>query len=534
MNVRKPGDPVSPDIEEGMREFCPESELVAAAAENRLTADDEWKLLNHAAVCDDCRRELAIVRLRADAEPEPLPQGLNDRLRALAPRAETKRRTRSFRPTRHSPAAALAAVLLLSLVAVLLVVYYRHRSGPEAPPLVLTPYPKLTQPTRDEDRRPGLERPWSPQDPESRRVPRSDQRPDRQNETADDFLDDPTPKPKDNRETVARVFSELTLTDVGGELAVLRGRERRPARGIVTVSDGDVLVAEKPVSFHIEGRHAVVLPADARVSVASSATEQATWLAVRSGHVLVQPDPTGGSRWAISDGRRTIVVEKTRSRFAASRDESGLSLTPLGDAMRVTADGEAPADVPAGQEWTPGGVVRSARVSNYQGQLAANLPRERSVFFADCTPEDVRRGRWSLVEGVLEKERSGRAVEPFIRAVERRQRLVASIRLEARVTWDLDYVVRLRCRTSAKSFRIEIPLPQNQGMLLGEVEIPRDSANRWITVELALHKFDVVGAGRILLNTYDRMESMEFSVAQKPTHGGAAHLEVDHIQILDR
>ncbi len=511
-----------------MRDSCPDSELLAASVESRLTADEEWKVLNHASVCDDCRRELAITRLRSDAVPDPLPDGLRFRLRASG----TRRRTRSFRPARVSPAASLAAVLVLSLAAILVVLFYRDDERPFSASSVSIPairrLPVLEIP-REEER---LTRQPAERERDPRRFSRSEEERKRtkpRSEFADELPDPPLPR-ETRTETAARVFTELTLTDVGGELALHRGQERQPIRGIVTVREGDVLVAEKPSSFHIEGRHAVVLPRDARISVASSAGEQATWLSVRAGHVLVQPDASAASRWILSDGRHVLVVEKTRARFAASREEASLTFAALSDEVSVAPEGGRADTVRAGEEWTPRGVARCARAATYQGQWASGRPRERSAFFAACDAEDLRRGRWTLLEGTLERERSS----PFVRAVEKRQRLAATLRLDHRVLWDLDYLVRFRCRTNAKSVRIEIPVPQNQGTLLGELEVVRDATNRWITIELPLRRFQIVGAGRILLSSYDRMESLEFSASPKETHGGRGHLEIDDIQILER
>lgn len=534
-----------------MREFCPDSNLIAAAAEGSLTADEQWRLENHCAVCDDCRRELAIARIRAAETPEPMPEPAKFRLRgavsnALAERSATSsRRTRAYRSARTSPIVALAAILVLSLATVLVALFTQRRPGRADENIVETPKPRtklqpvtMEDATEEEPRetvRKHVE--WPPQlqdQPEFR----DDKKPEIV-EKPEDKKPKP-PKPEDlprGSETVTRVFAKLQLTDLSGELAILRGREKMKTRTSATVSETDVLVADKTCSFHVEGRHALVVPADSRVSVASSATEQATWIAIHQGHVFVDPGGTGGSRWVVSDGRETYVIEKTRARFAASRRDSGLVLTALTDSMRVTLDGGSTETLRAGDEWDGGKVTRSGLTAVYLDQLSASQPRERTIFLATCDAEDASRGRWTQTSGTVEKERFGKIENAFFRSADRQKRHVVNVRLDQRVGWDLDYVVRLRYSTNARKIRVEFPLPANKGTLATEIEVSRDSIGRWVTVEIPLERFTLTGAAeqRVWLSSNERMETIDLSIVQRETYGGArGYLLVDDLQILER
>lgn len=535
-----------------MREFCPESELIAAFVERRLTADEQWQVENHAAACDECRRELALVQGQTHAAPSEMPSRLKLRVKgALAQSLHraggTRRKTRSMRVARSSPLWALAGSFLIFAAAVLvLAAQLRRKTDPTAPLVVESPRTRpaptpSTEESRDleTDLRAPL-REWPPQIPEESvptEKPKSEDDPPVIVDPPEEIAPKPETKPLPSpTETVARILDGVTLTDVVGEFIVERAGKKEKVRGIVTVSSGDVLAAEKTSAFHVEGRHGIVMPSGSRISVASSIHEQATWIAVHAGDALIEPAGMSGSRWVVTDGRSVVLIDKTRGRFSVARKSDGPAITALSDGLKVSSEGGTPETLRAGEAWHRGTVTPSDREGADLAQLEANLPRERSLFFATCDREDLRRGRWTVREGGLEREGTGKAVNSYLRSVDKRDHHKTEVRIEHRVAWDLDLVLRFRYRTNARRLRVEILLPRSQGMLLAEVAVNRESANRWVTVELPLHRFQVIGTGPMTLTSYDRLESLEFRVAQNEIYAGGTrgYVGVDDLQILER
>src|SRR5690349_1138630 len=96
---------------------CPNPELLAAAVEGRIDPAERDAVLNHAAMCDDCRHSLLILRAIAPAQARPV-------LR--------------FRP--WMPWAA-AAVFILSVAALLR--WGREQASVTPPPVTIrVPQPK--------------------------------------------------------------------------------------------------------------------------------------------------------------------------------------------------------------------------------------------------------------------------------------------------------------------------------------------------------------------------------------------------------
>lgn len=517
-----------------MRAFCPESELIAAAVEGGLTADEQWRLENHAAACDDCRREWAIAGIRRVEPSAEIPAALKVRVKSAVARLldrerGTRRKTRTFRPASTAPLWGVAAsILIFAGAALLLAVQLRRRADrpvvvvPESP----TPRTEKTEPSRKEESARRLPRP--PRLPALGPVERAPERKTELVEKPEEKPERPAEKPVErSKETVARVFEPLRITDLSGELTVRRNGAKEKARGVVVLSAGDEIAAAGPASFYIEGRHAVVLPAASRLSLATSATEQATWLSVREGTALVDPD--GGSRWAVSDGRSVAILEKGRARFAASREPDGLTLTALSDSLRVAPEGGTSETVRSGDEWRAGTIGPSSKAALFKERLGAGRPRERSVFFATCDPDDLRCGRWAIAEGILEKKTG------FLASTDKRLHHLVEIRLDQRIAWDFDHVVRFRYRTNAKRLLVHLPLPEGKGLLLSEITVGRDAAGRWTVAELPLSGFQVVGADRVVLSSYDRMESIEFRAAQGEIWSGSGRgtVAIDDVQILE-
>src|SRR5688500_10356132 len=114
---------------------CPNPELLAAAVEGRVDSAERDAVLNHAALCDDCRHALLILRTLAPVQAKPV------------------LRLRPWMPW------AAAAVFILSVAALL-------RAGreqtPTAPPTPTTRVTPVKEPERREPELPPAPKPPSP------------------------------------------------------------------------------------------------------------------------------------------------------------------------------------------------------------------------------------------------------------------------------------------------------------------------------------------------------------------------------------
>ena len=88
---------------------CPESEVLAAYAEGTLESDEAARLLEHAADCEGCRRELALLELSRAGAGAGLPMRL--RARALKTVLRPSRPSRAFARPEGSAAPAISIEL---------------------------------------------------------------------------------------------------------------------------------------------------------------------------------------------------------------------------------------------------------------------------------------------------------------------------------------------------------------------------------------------------------------------------------------
>src|SRR6187549_3061776 len=111
---------------------CPESEVLAAYADGGLESEESARLLEHAADCEGCRREMALLELaRAGAGT-----GLPARQRARALKAALRPRAPRYfaRPEGRRSAFAFAAAAVALLAAGLVTLAWRKTSTPVPSP----------------------------------------------------------------------------------------------------------------------------------------------------------------------------------------------------------------------------------------------------------------------------------------------------------------------------------------------------------------------------------------------------------------
>lgn len=530
-----------------MREFCPESELIGGYVEGSLTADELWRIENHITVCDDCRREVALLHLHrsAPAEPAELSASVRQNARAAFDRqryaSSGTKRQRSVVARTGSPGVfAAAALFVLAAIGVLLWVNSRRQNQPVDEDVVEKPgkvAPKEEQVAEEKDLPKPPPREWPPQLPEPEREvtdqPKDEPKPEPKKD--DPVVDQPRDEPKKPddkkppRETVARSYDSLTLTDLRGEIALRRKGQAKAekAGGVVTVGNGDVLTADKPSSFNVEGKYAVVLTESSRVMMALVAKEEAAWLSVEKGGAVVDSGGNGGARWILTDGRSVVLVDRTRGKFGATRGEDGLAVVALSDGLRCQTEGGESRTLRFGDELVDGKVRKHEAPDALRGVLASHRPSERTLFYS----ADLKLGRFTLVEGVIEREKDNE----MLRSIEKKKTQRVTIQFGKKIAWNQDLVVRFRYKTNARLVRVTLPLPGDKGSLITEIETNKKYVNSWVEVELPLDRFGITASGTIYLSPRDLLETFQVQVDSSAVYGDAkGYLLVDDIQFVDR
>lgn len=537
---------------------CPDSEVLAAHAEGALEPEESARLLEHAADCDGCRRELALLELsRAGAGA-----GLPARLRARTLKAALRPSRAPRFPARagsRGPAAAFAAAAVVLLAAGLLALAMRRdvrpAPAPKAPVAKPEPRPEAPAPPREEPRavarteppvlppvpppaEPPLPAPVpEPPKPEPSPLPEPPAEAPRPGETR------PEPAPAPAHTIAARALGEIALTDFSGSVTIRRKGAaakavERPA-GMARLAEGDVLASDKGAGFRVGGVHPVVLGENTAVSMAWVAQEQAPWLHVRAGEVTV--DSTGPTRWVVSDGAVAVVIKQAQARFAAAPGK-GLRVSALSDPLFVEPDGGRVHAVRPGEELEVARgsadlrALEAAKVDRALAAFHAARPRHRTVFFASCDPVDARREHYFLQEGgflkneaLLSKERPDRSVG-------------VTLAPNPRFAWRDGLLLRFRVRTNAQRVNVSLRAEERRYTLLKDVDIDRRQVHTWVAFEVPLPIGDGAmgfrrddGLNQLTFTFDDKYDLLRFEAKAKDVFGDQrGYLLVDDIQVVQK
>lgn len=546
---------------------CPGPELAAAYADGRLDADESARFLEHCSDCDDCRRTLAVLSM--PRESSRVPADVEARALAALRRALDRDRDRTPRPIRRIPPARpqstpigilIAAGLLAGFVALVLmakqpaarVAQTREAAPSEAPPQVvvepappapLPPQPRETPPRQEPAPKTQVVEAPAPAPPHIEepkiggfaevappRLPRP--------EPEETRVEDPPKAP--SHTVAARALADLQVTDITGALTVHRkgAKSKERLTGVARIGEGDVLTAEKSASFQVEGRHPVVLTENTSVSMAYVPAEQAPWLRIHSGEVLV--DSIGPARWVVTDGVVAVAVKPARARFTAARGDARLTFASLSEPLYVQPDGGQVHAIHLGEELQVGRA--SAELRPLDAALAAKKnaafdaakPKQRTVFLTTCDPADAKRehffvqeGTWYRNEALLSRERGDRSA-------------AASIGPNPRFSWRETYVLRFRYMTNCKLVELQLRVDEKKYTMFKPFAVERKKVDQWISVELP---FTVSGwqfrrddgQNQLVVNSEDKVDAVRLLVKPQDASGDQKpYVLVDDIQVVEK
>jgi len=540
---------------------CPDSERVAAYAEGRLDPEEASFFLEHCADCEDCRRELAVLELAREEVPSPVPRAVERRaLRAVLRAVERPSRpARVFVRERRSYAwIGAAAAIVVAIVGLAVLAQRRPPAAvvkevprPEPGEVRLTtpvPRPEAPPAPRVEptpEPRPAPEPPprtevvEAPKPPEPPRLPEPPPAP------APVVRDEPKPRETQVEEpsappahtVAARTLVEIQATDFCGPVTIRRkgsNQKERPA-GVVRLGEGDLVVAEKPASFHVEGRHPVVLGENTTVSLAYVAQEEAPFLHVRQGEVLV--DSTGPTRWVVSDGRVAVVIKQARARFATQPGRELLVVAALSEPLFVEPDGGRLFTVRPGEELSVGRAsaeVRGLDLAVLQRKAQAfdaARPRHRTIFYAGFDPADQRRDGWFLQEGAVFQKEAAVSKERPDRTAQ------VALSPNPRFAWREGLSFRFRFRTNATALQFSLPVEEKKFSLYATLNVARKDINQWVEAEIPFSAllWRDEGGGQRIISTNDKFDALRFGARQQDVFGDQrVTFLVDDVQVVER
>lgn len=551
---------------------CPGPELAAAYADGRLDADEAARFLEHCADCDDCRRTLAVLstpresaRVPADVESRAIAavRRALDRDRDRTPRLPL-RRVAAPRPRQSPVGILIAAGLLLGFVVLVLtakqppakVIEPRGESAQQQRDVVVPPQVVIEVPAPAPALR--VEAPPAPAPAPKAQVaeaPTAPPAPRIDGPKVEYFAEPvakplPRPEPEETRvedpprtpshTVAARTLGELQITDITGALTISRkgAKSKERLAGVARLSEGDVLTAEKPASFQVEGRHPVVLAENTSVSLAYVPAEQAPWMRIHSGEVLV--DSVGSARWVVTDGTVAVAVKPARARFTASRGDQRLSFASLSEPLYVQPDGGQVHAIHLGEELHVGKAL--AELRPFEPALAARKnaafdaarPRQRTIFLTTCDPADAKRehffvmeGAWYRNEALLSRERADRTA-------------AASVGPNPRFAWRETYVLRFRAMTNCKSFELQMRVDERKYTMFKPIAVDRKKADQWVSVEMP---FTVSGwqfrrddgQNSLVVNADDKVDAIRLVVRPQDAQGDQKpYVLVDDVQIVEK
>ncbi len=532
-----------------MTPACPDTQAIAAQVESTLTPDESASLLDHAAACDECRRELAIVALRRHSAPAPVPAPVQMRVKhavsSTFERGSSRRLARIARPRPVLPFVAAAAAILVAAIAAAIVLRPKppdepvvrnpKREAPRENPAV--PTPDIKQPVAPTER---IE--WPPvlpdapiDEPAITHKPEPP-KPEEPKNPVVDKPKDPDPKPDEPRqkpsETVALKFSPVTLTDVGGEVYIKRKdkKDKEKVSGIISVGDGDVLMAEKLTAFFLLGDFPIALMPKTTVTVAFEKETHAPALMLEQGEALIDSSAGKGSKWIVSNASVSLILDKTRAKFSASTDGRSLAVTALSESITGRDTTGRTFSIRSGERMNATDLVSKADPKSGEKLKTMGIarPTERTLFVLDRTVQPI--------EGLLKKDKKpeNNYLLSVVDGTDATQQLV---RVATKVGYQPYLVVRLKVVTRMQVVRVSLDVETRQGVvtLYADVKVGRQQLGKPITLDVPFEDF-LVPAGSSVMITRERDKVVSVSVmgSKKDLFGDADHaIRLDDLTIVE-
>ena len=209
----------------------------------------------------------------------------------------------------------------------------------------------------------------------------------------------------------------------------------------------------------------------------------------------------------------------------------------LSEPLYVQPDGGKVYPVPPGRELRVGrnraevGVLPPDVSRKKNADFEASRPREKTIFYTSCDPQDGERDHFFVEEGSYFNRQA------LLSHLGANRTAAVTVRPNPRFAWSRGLVLRFRIRTNAQKVQVIMPVADRKFSFVKTVPLKRGRLNKWTPVELSFSGFtwrDEGGSPRIIYST-DKFDALRFEARQQDVFGDQpiAFL-VDDLQVVQK
>jgi hypothetical protein len=515
-----------------MEKYCPEAETLARWLEGALTTEERAAMTSHLAVCDECRRTVAVASSMAAAPPARI----NEVLLQRVVQASRRRRT--------APIAVAAAALVLGVLGLNLLLksapaprpvadFAFERSVPKEPPsLPVTvarvepappPKPLPVEPPKVEPvvvapkeipkPAPVVTAP-APADP----VPKPEVKPD-------PVVVAPKPAPPGPED---QGYIPVFVSDPVGDLWLRRGQGEAKAGALEKAAWKDLFAARGgAATFSLEARTSVLLEKGTEAAFSRAKNDDSYGLALGQGLVMLDTEGTA-QKWRIAFGSSELDFSNFNGRLAVESRGDRMSAMLLEGTAELKI-GALSKKASVGQEVV---LSREGQVVEQKGEALKRMARfdelRPKLFMAfaatfDEKKDDLQLFPYRVTLGKLASGPNGIYLQcegPPSPKPGERMTLAGEVVPERAFGVVSNMVLRFRYRTTLPALTVKL------GKHAVDVAVRR--AGQWNDAEIPLREFSFEGTP--LLPT-DPVDGVRFSVSFEKRSG---QLDIDGIQFVRR
>ena len=514
-----------------MEKSCPEPETLARWLEGSLTTEERAAMTSHLAVCDECRRTVA---LSASIDAAPAAR-VNEVLLQRVVQASQRRRT--------APIAVAAAALVLGVLGLNLLmkgdpaprpapaVAAERPPAKEVPPLpvaVARPEPETPKPLPVEQPKPDpvvvapkevvKPLPVTPTPAPADPTPKPDVKPD-------PVVVAPKPEPAVPED---KGYVPVLVTDPVGDLWLRRGQGEAKAGALEKAAWKDLFAAHSgAATFSLEARTSVLLEKGAEAAFSRAKKDDSYGLTLGTGLVMLDTEGSA-QKWRIAFGSSELDFSNFNGRLAVESRGDRMSAMLLEGTAELKI-GALAKKATVGQEVV---LSREGQVVEQKGEALKRMARfdelRPKLFMAfaatfDEKKDDLQLFPYKVTLGKLVPGPNGiyLACEgpPSPKAGDR-MTIAAEVVPERAFGVVSNMVLRFRYRTTLPLFTAKL------GKYGVDVAVRR--LGQWNDAEIPLRDFTFEGTP--LLPT-DPVDGVRFSVSFEKRSG---QLDIDGIQFLRR
>ncbi len=488
---------------------CPDSERMAMMLEGGLDEAERESILDHAADCAACRRELAVASLPVLEEKRPLRFAL---IRVWS----------------------VAAAVLVGLAIFFLLKAPKHddKQANVVPPKIDEPRPdpvKDSEPTKEPEKpAPEPEKPKPQPEPE-KPVPEPEKpKPEPEKPKPQPEPEKPKPKPEPPPRAAVTKIDPVEPGDLAR--VVILDPFGLTVEGAMMVATDAVLTTKTAGGFRLQDGTKIQLLPNSSISVFSSESLKVAGLKLTEGAALVTPPAAGTSLYLTRNGHG-VVVQSAKTAFvmiADSKTET-LDISALAGALAIRIEKETSIAVAKGETLTVRKESCDAPAKTRRMAAFGEWPKDKeTVLFLGFEADDAE---LTIKTGTLTMAKDG---QKWIAGAENGKR---KLRVDIAFTKDVittkEVILRIRYRTNAARLVIDIYDPDQTVTPGGgtQISVPgkERSTTEWTTSTITL----AAQSGKTWTSSMmGKRRGLSLEVDTSNVKGEAAMFEVDSVELV--